>query len=142
MKRADQELGTLLEVLEQNRDIVVVDNAEALDDEERPPQPAPGEKLRVPGSIPSMLERLDDELTRSLQHIDPHAAEYIERLTDEQTLYNKILRTLLYVEEISRDPKLEVAQENLNRVVIRRVEHIYFKVMQLVWLSFIAANDF
>lgn len=131
-ERADQELGTLLEVLEQNRDIVVVDNAEALDDEERPPQPAPGEKLRVPGSIPSMLERLDDELTRSLQHIDPHAAEYIERLTDEQTLYNKILRALLYVEEITGDPKLEVAQESLNRVVIRRVEHIYFKVRRFI----------
>ena len=75
-----------------------------------------------------MVERLDDDLTRSLQHIDPHAAEYIERLTDEQTLYNKILRTMLYAESLSGVPKLELAQENLNRVVIRRVEHLYFKV--------------
>ena len=73
----------------------------------------------------------DDELTRSLQHIDPHTAEYIERLTDEQALYNKILRTLLYIEELKTDAKLELPQENINRIVMRRVEHIYFKVRNL-----------
>lgn len=126
--RAEQEFGTLLEVLEQNRDLAVVENAEAWEDDEKPPQPTAGERLKVPGSIPSIVERLDDELTRSLQHIDPHAAEYIERLSDEQFLYNKILRTLLYTEDICADAKLEVPQDNLNRVVMRRVEHIYFKV--------------
>ncbi len=128
VQRADSELGTLLEVLEENRDIVVVENAEAWEDDEKPPQPAPGEKLKVPGSIVSIVERLDDELTRSLQHIDPHTAEYIERLSDEQALYNKVLRAMLYVEELRRDAKLEVPQENANRIVMRRVEHIYFKV--------------
>lgn len=125
---ADQELGSLLETLEENRDIVVVENAEAWEDDEKAPQAAPGEKLKVPGSIVSIAERLDDELTRSLQHIDPHAAEYIERLTDEQSLYNKIVRVMLYVEELSSDSKLEVPQDAINRVVMRRVEHIYFKV--------------
>jgi translation initiation factor 3 subunit C len=128
VQRADSELGTLLEVLEENRDIVVVENAEAWEDDEKPPQPAPGEKLKVPGSIVSIVERLDDELTRSLQHIDPHTAEYIERLSDEQALYNKVLRAMLYVEELQRDAKLEIPQENANRIVMRRVEHIYFKV--------------
>ena len=132
-KQADQELGTLLSVLEDNRDIIILESAEAWEDDEKPPpQPPAGEKLKIPGSVVSIVERLDDELTRSLQHIDPHAAEYIERLTDEQTLYDKILRTLLYVEVISSDSKLEVPQENLNRVVMRRVEHIYFKPSQVV----------
>ncbi|MCJ1390507.1 Translation initiation factor 3 subunit c [Xylographa bjoerkii] len=131
-KSADQELGTLLEVLEDNRNMVVVENAEAWDDDEKPPQPAPGEKLKVPGSIVSIVERLDDELTRSLQHIDPHTAEYIERLSDEQALYNKVVRAMLYVEELQKDAKLEVPQENANRIVMRRVEHIYFKPSQVV----------
>ncbi|MCJ1401550.1 Translation initiation factor 3 subunit c [Xylographa trunciseda] len=131
-KSADQELGTLLEVLEDNRNMVIVENAEAWDDDEKPPQPAPGEKLKVPGSIVSIVERLDDELTRSLQHIDPHTAEYIERLGDEQALYNKVVRAMLYVEELKKDAKLEVPQENANRIVMRRVEHIYFKPSQVV----------
>jgi translation initiation factor 3 subunit C len=131
--RADQELGTLLEVLEGNRDIVVVENAELLEDDDKPPPPpAAGEKTKVPGSVVSIVERLDDELTRSLQHIDPHTAEYIERLSDEQALYNKVVRAMLYVEEIQKDPKLEVPKENANRIVMRRVEHIYFKVKSLV----------
>ena len=127
-KLADSELGLLLETLEQNGDIAVVENAEAWEDDEKLPQIQPGKKLQVPGSVASMLERLDDELTRSLQHTDPHAAEYIDRLSDEQNLYNRILRTQLYVEDIRSDDSLAVSQDNLSRVMMRRVEHLYFKV--------------
>ncbi|MCJ1410785.1 Translation initiation factor 3 subunit c [Ptychographa xylographoides] len=131
-KMADQELDTLLEVLEENRNMVVVENAEPWEDDEKPPQLTAGEKLKIPGSVVSIVERLDDELTRSLQHIDPHTAEYIERLTDEQALYNKVVRTMLYIEELQKDTKLEIPQENANRIVMRRVEHIYFKPSQVV----------
>ena len=131
-KLADNEFGVLLETLEENRDMVIVENAEAWeDDEKQPTVPADG-KLKIPGSIVSIAERLDDELTRSLQQIDPHAAEYIERLQDEQSLYNKIVRAQLYVEEISADTKLEIPQDALNRIVMRRIEHIYFKPSQVV----------
>lgn len=126
--RAEHEFGMLLEVLEENRNMVVLENAEEWEDDEKPPQPISGEKLRIPGSIVSSVERLDDELTRSLQHIDPHTAEYIERLGDEQALYTNVVRALLYVENMMKDPKLEVPQESANRVVMRRLEHIYFKV--------------
>jgi translation initiation factor 3 subunit C len=121
----------LLEVLEDNPNMVVLENAEEWEDDEKPPQPAPGEKIRIPGSIVSSVERLDDELTRSLQHIDPHTAEYIERLGDEQALYTNIVRAQLYVENIKKDSKLEVPQESANRVVMRRLEHVYFKACPL-----------
>lgn len=107
---------------------MILENAEEWEDDEKPPQPSPGEKLRIPGSVVSIIERLDDELTRSLQHIDPHTAEYIERLSDEQALYTNILRGLLYVEDLKKDTGLDLPQENINRVVMRRLEHIYFKV--------------
>ncbi len=126
--RAEREFNKLLEALEENRNIIVLEAAEEWDDDEKPPQPPTGEKLHIPGSIVSIVERLDDELTRSLQHIDPHTAEYIERLTDEQALYMNIVRALLYVEDLKRDPKLESIQDSANRVVMRRLEHIYFKV--------------
>ncbi len=127
-KSAEHEFGTLLETLEANRNMVVLEHAEEWEDDEKPPSPAPGEKLKIPGSIVSVIERLDDELTRSLQHIDPHTAEYIDRLKDEQALYNNILRALLYVENLKKEASLEQSDDGANRVVMRRLEHVYFKV--------------
>lgn len=127
-KSADHEFGILLETLEENRNMVVIEGAEEWEDDEKPPTPQPGEKLKIPGSIVSVVERLDDELTRSLQHIDPHTAEYIDRLKDEQALYNNILRALLYVEYLKKESSLEQSEDGANRVVMRRLEHVYFKV--------------
>ena len=127
-KAAEKEFSNLLKVLEENPELVVVENAEEWEDDEKAPPVTPGQKLRIPGSIVSYVERLDDELTRSLQHIDPHTAEYIDRLSDEGALYNNIVRALLYTEEIKKDANLEAPQDGLNRVVMRRLEHVYFKV--------------
>lgn len=130
-KSAEQEFGTLLKVLETNPELVVIENAEEWEDDEKAPTTAPGEKLKIPGSIVSYVERLDDELTRSLQHIDPHTAEYIDRLSDEGALYNNIVRTLLYTEQLRKDDSLQVPQDSANRIVMRRLEHVYFKVCTL-----------
>jgi len=127
-KAAEQEFGNLLKVLESNRELVVIENAEEWEDDEKAPTIVEGEKFKIPGSIVSYVERLDDELTRSLQHIDPHTAEYIDRLSDEGALYNNIVRTLLYTESLKKDESLQVPQDSLNRIVMRRLEHVYFKV--------------
>ncbi|KAH8703454.1 putative eukaryotic translation initiation factor 3 subunit EifCc [Talaromyces proteolyticus] len=131
-KAAESEFSSLLSVLEANRDHVVVEGAEEWEDDDKQPQVAAGEALRIPGSIVSFVERLDDELTRSLQQIDPHTAEYIERLSDEQSLYTAIARSQFYVEELGKADKTEPKQESINRIVIRRLEHIYFKPSQVV----------
>lgn len=129
-KSAEQEFGNLLKVLEANRELVVVETAEEWEDDDKQPTIVAGEKFKIPGSIVSYVERLDDELTRSLQHIDPHTAEYIDRLSDEGALYNNIVRTMLYVENLHKDASLQVSQESINRVVMRRLEHAYFKVSE------------
>ncbi|KAI0880755.1 eukaryotic translation initiation factor 3 subunit C [Annulohypoxylon maeteangense] len=132
-KAAEKEISTLFEVLEANRDYIVIENAEEWDDDEKPPTLQPGEKyIKIPGSIVSYVERLDDELTRSLQSIDPHTSEYIERLTDEGSLYNVIFRGLLYYETLAKDTSLQTPQDSLNRIVMRRLEHVYFKPSQVV----------
>ncbi|EEH03969.1 eukaryotic translation initiation factor 3 [Histoplasma capsulatum G186AR] len=131
-KLAVQELETLISTLEEYPEFIVTEGAEEWEDDEKQPQLAPGETLKVPGSVVSFVERLDDELTRSLQHIDPHTAEYIERLSDEQSLYNNIVRTLLYVEVLNKAEKTEARQESVNRVLMRRLEHVYFKPSQVV----------
>jgi translation initiation factor 3 subunit C len=88
---------------------------------ERVPQAEPGGVIRIRGSVISFIDRLDDEFTRSLQNIDPHGTEYIERLRDEKSLYQSICRAQCYFEKSN--------QENpLARVTSRRLEHIYSKV--------------
>ena len=139
-KAAEQEFGNLLQVLEANPELVVVENAEEWEDDDKAPTVVTGETLKIPGSIVSYVERLDDELTRSLQHIDPHTAEYIDRLSDEGALYNNIVRTLLYTENIKKNAKLEVPQDGLNRIVMRRLEHVYFKVCNYIAGFFTSAN--
>lgn len=132
-KAAEKELSQLLKVLDSNQDYVVVEGVEEWDDDEKPPQLQPGEKhIKVAGSIVSYVERLDDELHRSLQSIDPHTSEYIERLQDEGSLYNIIFRGLLYYENLKKDGTLEVPQDSLNRIVMRRLEHVYFKVSDII----------
>ncbi|KAF1814804.1 hypothetical protein P152DRAFT_455842 [Eremomyces bilateralis CBS 781.70] len=131
-KLAEQDFGNLLTILETNRDIVVIEGAEEWEDDDKQPVFVEGELFKIPGSMVSFIERLDDELTRSLQHIDPHTAEYVERLADEGALYNNIVRALLYVEVLKNNPKLEASQDSINRVVMRRLEHVYFKPSQVV----------
>lgn len=119
----------LLETLEQNPNMAVVEGAEEWEDDDKQPQLIPGETFKIPGSIVAFVERLDDELTRSLQHIDPHTAEYVERLTDEGALYTNIVRALLYMENMKKKSQVEAPQDSLNRIVMRRLEHVYFKVI-------------
>lgn len=119
-----------MDTLEGSASIVVVEGAEEWEDDDKQPTIAEGEIFKIPGSVVSFVERLDDELTRSLQHIDPHTSEYIDRLTDEGSLYASLVRALVYVERLKKkdDGSLAIPQESVNRVVMRRLEHVYFKV--------------
>lgn len=80
-----------------------------------------GGVVRIRGSIISFIDRLDDEFTKSLQNIDPHGTEYVDRLKDEKVLYCTICRAQAFYEKTQQaDP--------LARVIMRRLEHIYSKV--------------
>ena len=131
-KLADGEFKSLLELLDNNPNIVIIESAEEWEDDEKQPEIAPDKPFQIPGSVTSFVERLDDELTRSLQHIDPHTADYIERLSDESSLYSNIVRSLVYAERLQSAIEKQAAQDNLNRLVMRRLEHIYFKPSQVV----------
>lgn len=131
-KLADREFKSLLDLLDKNPNIVIIESAEEWEDDEKQPTIEPDKKFQIPGSVTSFVERLDDELTRSLQHIDPHTADYIERLSDESSLYSNIVRSTVYAERLQRTIEQQAAQDNLNRVVMRRLEHIYFKPSQVV----------
>ncbi|TKA61823.1 Eukaryotic translation initiation factor 3 subunit C [Cryomyces minteri] len=130
---AQTNIAQLLEILEANDNMVVVEGAEEWEDDDKLPQVSDTELFRIPGSVVSFVERLDDELTRALQQIDPHTAEYIERLTDEAALYSNIVRATIYAEGLMQNPRVDADQNDVvNRVVMRRIDHLYFKPSQVI----------
>src|SRR5271156_1623394 len=126
-RSAQNELISLIEILEENRSFVIIENTEDISLDDPPPDPQPGETVKVQGSLVSFIDRLDDELSKSLQNIDPHTTEYIERLRDEQSLYLVIVRGGIWFERIEKEG--HDTQSSGSRVVLRRLEHIYYKVL-------------
>ena len=123
---AQDELMSLLQILEDNVSYVIIENTEDISDDDPPPDPQPGEIVKVRGSLVSFIDRLDDELTKSLQNIDPHTTEYIERLRDEQKLYAVIVRGGIWFERVEKEG--HDTGGSASRIVLRRLEHIYYKV--------------
>lgn len=123
---AREEISTLLDLLSENPHITIGD---ALEDDTTPEdirdkQSLENVAMKLPGAVVSFVDRLDDEFTKSLQNIDPHTAEYIERLKDEILLYGMLIRIYKYAVSICR------VKEELDMIIMRKVEHLYYKVIQ------------
>ena len=119
---AQREVDQLVSIVASDWSYSVQEATEDYDElVERTPE---GEKdgiVRIRGSIISFVDRLDDEFTKSLQNIDPHGTEYVDRLKDEKVLYRTICHAQGFYEQTKQD-------DPLSRVVMRRLEHIYCKV--------------
>lgn len=126
-KAARQDISTLFTVLEEHaKEFRVIESAPEPEDLETPPQPGPDGVREIPGSVSSLIERLDDELTRALQQIDPHTIEYVDRLGDENELYTLMLRAQCYLESNLKG-KAASTSELLSRLLVRRLDHLYYK---------------
>lgn len=84
-----------------------------------------GKSVKIRGSLIALVDRLDEEFTKSLQWIDAHGMEYVERLKDESVLYQVLGQTQQWFETTKEDDKVA-------RIVLRRLEHIYSKVSSIV----------
>lgn len=119
---AQKEVDQLLTIISNEPAFSIQETTEEYDEmAERSPATEQGGIVRVRGSIISFVDRLDDEFTKSLQNIDPHGPDYVERLKDEKNLYCTICRAQGLYEKSKQD-------EPTSRVVMRRLEHIYSKV--------------
>uniref|UniRef100_A0A060TDK6 Eukaryotic translation initiation factor 3 subunit C n=1 Tax=Blastobotrys adeninivorans TaxID=409370 RepID=A0A060TDK6_BLAAD len=122
-KAAEADMWALFDLLDAHAsEFRVVEGAPEPEDIEVGPEPNKDGIREIPGSLVSLVERLDDELTRALQVIDPHTTEYVDRLRDEAGLYALVLRTQLYLEFLG-------SNEPLARIVARRLDHMYYKPM-------------
>lgn len=119
---AREKIDSLLDLLDEEPAYIVQEHVADYDEMvERTPEESEDKVVRIRGSVLSMIERLDDEFTRSLREIDPHAIEYVQRLKDERPLYRLLVRSQSYLERIDQG-------EHVERVVMRRLDHVYSKV--------------
>ncbi|KAI0786752.1 eukaryotic translation initiation factor 3 subunit 8 [Abortiporus biennis] len=118
---AQKEVDQLISIISKEPSYTIQEITEDYDElAERKPEDYKDGIVRIRGSIISFVDRLDDEFTKSLQNIDPHGTEYVDRLKDEKGLYCTICRAQeLYEKYKQEDP--------LGRVIMRRLEHIYSK---------------
>jgi len=122
---AQREVDELISIISASSDYSIQEIVDDYDELiERTPQ-SEGGLVRIGGSFISFIDRLCDEFTRSLQHIDPHGTEYVERLKDEKALYRTICRAQAFYEKTKQD-------ESLVRVTMRRLELIYSKVCFII----------
>ncbi|KAI8910448.1 eukaryotic translation initiation factor 3 subunit 8 N-terminus-domain-containing protein [Gorgonomyces haynaldii] len=122
-KNTLEEIKQLHDILDAHPNIKVADEVE--DDSEsaheKDQRVQNGETVVLHGVLTSFVDRLDDEFFKSLQTIDPHTTEYIDRLRDEAPLYALMVRAQKYAEDIG------TVQDGLDLIIMRRVEHLYFK---------------
>jgi len=114
-------LNALLTILEAHQDYVVKENVLEEDESDKDRAPEQGQTLFIQGSLVAFVDRLDDEFTKSLQNIDPHTTDYVDRLKDEVGLYTVIVRSNAYF------TRLQMV-DAVSRTTMRRLEHLYFKV--------------
>eukprot|EP01116_Phalansterium_solitarium_P004436 TRINITY_DN1543_c0_g1_i2.p1 TRINITY_DN1543_c0_g1~~TRINITY_DN1543_c0_g1_i2.p1 ORF type:complete len:954 (+),score=408.35 TRINITY_DN1543_c0_g1_i2:149-3010(+) len=81
------------------------------------------EKANVPvqANLMAFVERLDDEYTKSLQAIDPHTSDYLQRVGDEPLFLELAERIQNYYDSAGKPKRVA-------RIAARRVEHIYYKL--------------
>ncbi|QRG36771.1 hypothetical protein FDK38_001128 [Candidozyma auris] len=126
-KQNEKDFLDFLHLLEKHsNEYCVSESGVATDDIDiEPPANEKGVKV-ILGSVAAIVERLDDEFTKSLQNTDPHSTEYVDRLKDEPGLYSLIIRAQVYVEATTS------ISDHLARIALRRLDHIYYKPDQLI----------
>ncbi|AOA63503.1 Translation initiation factor 3 subunit c [Komagataella phaffii CBS 7435] len=135
--KAKNEIIALLKILEKVRnEYVVTELATATDELGQEPEADKNGVKHILGSVTALVERLDDELTKSLQSTDPHATEYVDRLKDQSTVYQLLLANQLYLESIIEPAAYSQKEgEQLARVVLKRLENLYYKPTKLIIIS-------
>ena len=125
-KKTATNILALLDLLQENPEIVLHEGEapETSDDVEAQGENEDGEIAPVTANLLGFLERLDDELNKSYQSLDPSLNEYLQRLKDEAV-----------IEEVARGIEAYYASKN-NMVSVasaarRRVEHLYWRTMAM-----------
>ncbi|KAL6138231.1 hypothetical protein ACLB2K_063514 [Fragaria x ananassa] len=109
----------ILDILVQNPSIRVDDKVEIDDNESQRGADYKG-TIWVNGNLAGFVKRLDNEFFKSLQSLDPHTTEYIDRLRDEPMLFLLAQNFQEYLEQVG-DYKAAA------KLTLRQVELLHYK---------------